>query len=551
MVRSGLVDGDQVERALEIQEETGERLGEILIDLGILEREDLLRNLARQLSVSYYDLEANPPAPEVARLINARLARSHNVIPVDTDQNQIVLAMADPTDVSAQEDVRIFTGREVEPVLAKEDDISEAIERVFGVMESAERAMERLQERVEAARSPESILQAGEMEEDDPIVSLANNIIVQAVREEASDIHIEPEREKLRVRFRIDGNLREVMEPAKSVGQALVSRIKVMADLDIAERRLPQDGRFDFKVESREYDLRVSCMPTYYGEKISMRLLEKTGGVLGFPELGMDERLIEGFRSLLSQPYGMVLVTGPTGSGKSTTLAAALQELSRPEVNIVTIEDPIEYQIPGVNQTQVNPRAGLDFALALRHFLRQDPDIIMVGEIRDIETAQVAVRAALTGHKVFSTLHTNDAPGALTRLVDMGIEPFLVSSSVIGVMSQRLVRVLCGECRQKFQPPEDLLRRVGFEREDEIEELYRAGGCRACRDVGYRGRSGVFELLVVDEQIQRLVMQEVSTSELRNQARQAGMRSLAAHARQKVLAGETSLEEALKVIRSE
>lgn len=587
LIMKGALSPEQLEHALALQKVTGRRLGQVLVDLGLLKPEELLQVLSEQLGVRYWDLEAQPPDPAAARLISDRLARRFHLIPVLRDGERLIVAMAEPTNVEAQDEVAMLTGMDVEPVLAREEDILLAISRVFGVMESVEEAVRRsggggraagsaagLQPQAarpgaplpwgEGPPAPGLPLQvpprgerpgpagnghAAEMDlsQEAPIIRLVDGILSQAVREGATDIHLEPQEDRLRIRFRVDGFLREATSAPAALQQAIAARIKVMAGLNISERRLPQDGRFSISVDGREWDVRVATMPTFLGEKVALRLLNKESGVLGLGELGLDPQALERLKQLLKNPHGMILVTGPTGSGKSTTLAAALRFLNSDQRNIVTVEDPIEHRVPGVNQTQVNPRAGLTFGIALRHLLRQDPDVVMVGEIRDAETAEIAIKAALTGHLVLSTLHTNSAAAALVRLTDMGVEPYLVASAVSGILGQRLIRLLCSECRDPFLPGPDVAAALGLTEETEAR-LYRARGCRTCRNTGYRGRSAIFELLVMDEPIRRLAQARADAETIEKAAVAAGMATLLQAGRARVLAGETSVDELLRVV---
>lgn len=542
LVNHGLITVKQLDEALEEQRSRGGRLGEILVRRGFVDQETVLQAVARQLGVPYHDLRRDPPDPKAARLVSEWVARRHRVVPVRLEGDRLVVAMVDPTNVMAIDDIRRLTSLAVSPVLAAEEDIDSAIQHVFGVVETAQRAAQAVR-RTPAAPAPTQ--SPASSPSDGPVAELVQNLLVTAVHEGASDIHIEPLPDHMRVRMRVDGVLREVTrQPASLIGP-VISRLKVLAELDIAERRLPQDGRFTTRVDGREIDYRISTIPTIHGEKAVLRLLDKSARSPDLTSLGFPPDLLRTWQQLLARPHGMLLITGPTGSGKSTTLAASLSYLSDDSRNILTIEDPVEYELPGVVQTQVNVRAGFTFDVALRHFLRQDPDIIMVGEIRDRQTAEMAVQAALTGHLVLSTLHTNDAPSALTRLIDMGVEPFLIGASVIGVLAQRLVRRLCLHCRVPFEPPQALVDRLGLPTGPGTC-YYTAVGCRLCH-AGYRGREGVFELMVVSERLRGLLSRGAEAGEVFRVAVDEGMVPLRSAGLEKAAAGVTSLEEVLRV----
>lgn len=545
LLKEQLITPEQLQQALERQSGTGKLLGEVLVDLGYITRHALFTAVAKQLGVAYYDLKKSPVLPWVARLLSSNLARRHRVLPVDIKDDRLILAMENPCDVVAQEEVRLATGREVEPVLADPEQLRAAIEQVYSVFENAEKAMARLQ--VKQTPLGEAATPGGD-ESGTPITKVVEGILHGAVYQNASDVHIEPQEKRLRVRYRINGSLEEVMSQPISLHPFIVTRIKVMANMDIAERRLPQDSRFTLIVDGRPCHFRVSTMPTEYGEKVVCRVFNKSATSVPLDALGMEPAVLARFQAILKSPFGMVLVTGPTGSGKSTTLAAALNYINTPDKNIVTVEDPVEYLIPGINQTQVSPRAGLTFSLALKHFLRQDPDIIMVGEIRDQETARTAITAALTGHLLLSTLHTNDAVSSLTRLRDMGIESFLIASSMRGILAQRLVRVLCPECKEEYEASPEMLERLGLALTTGTR-FWRPVGCASCRYTGYQGRTGIFELMPVDEELRRAFLQGASDEELKRLAMQNGMQTIEQDGLQKARAGLTSLEEVLRVSR--
>ena len=547
VVEAGVVDRSGVARALAEQGNGNERLGQALVRLGLASPKDVARALARQLGIAYVDLDEFVPEERALLAITEQLARQLQAIPLDLTDKTLRLGMVDPLDVLAADDVRRHTGYDVEIAVITNDHLL----RVLDAYPAPGEDVTSLTSAITASSANElEIDQLRNLVDEAPVVRLVNLIILQAVRQHASDIHVEPNEHRLGVRFRIDGVLYDAMAFPRHVHAAVVSRLKIMADIDIAERRLPQDGRIQLKVDDREIDLRVSTIPLVHGEAVVLRILDKTAGPLSLEQVGLLPEDRARFQALINSPYGIVLLTGPTGSGKTTTLYAILSILNSAKHKIISIEDPVEYHIAGVNQVQVNPRAGLTFAKGLRAFLRHDPDIIMVGEIRDEETARIAVHAALTGHQVFSTLHTNDAVGALTRLVDMGIEPFLVASSVIGVVAQRLVRVLCERCKQAYVAPPEVLESLGaLGAEDGHRTLYRPSGCEFCNRTGYRGRTGIFELMVVDEGIKTLVARGAPAATMKVEAIRAGMRTLANDGIEKARLGLTSLEEVLDTAR--
>ncbi len=554
----GAITAEQLTQALEIQRRSGGRLGRILVEMGAVSEGQLARGLARHWGLPYTELPEEDIAPDVARLIPTYLAQRHAVVAIERKQNRIVVAMSDPSNVVAIDDIRLLTGLDVEIVIASTDDLTRVQSRLYGITTDVEELLK--SSSAPGTGEPEiaqDIAPTEEMSlehlrtigEEAPIVRVVNQILTQAVRAGASDIHLEPHRRDLKVRFRVDGVLHDIMAPPKQVQAALISRVKILASMDIAERRLPQDGHVHLRVEGREFDLRVSSLPTVLGEKVVIRILDQSSVRVALNRIGMPAELLTGWEGLVNKPYGMIAVTGPTGSGKTTTLYTSLSRINTPERNIVSVEDPVEYQIPRVNQVQVNVRAGLTFARGLRSILRQDPDVVLIGEIRDKETAEIAVQASMTGHLVLSTLHTNDAPSAVTRLQDMGIEPFLITSSVIGVLAQRLVRVICSHCKEAYTPPVDALRRLGLDPEQEKEvRLYRGRGCDFCRATGYKGRLGVFELMLMNDRLRSLVISNAGVDALREAAQQDGMRTLRQDGVQKVLEGITTIEELLRVV---
>jgi type IV pilus assembly protein PilB len=546
LLEVGAVDSSKVSAAMEEQVQTKERFGQVLIRLGLASQKDIGRALARQLGFPYVDLDVVVPQETALLAVPEHLARQFQIVPLELTGRSLKLGMVDPLDVRAVDDVCRYTGCDVETTVVTHDHFLRVLSAYSGPDESAGLLTGELATR--ADRDLDVHLRS--MIDEAPVVRLVDLLLLRAIRQRASDIHIEPQKQHVRVRYRTDGVLYNGMTLPRRLHEVAISRLKIMAQIDIAQRRLPQDGRIQLKIDGREIDIRVSTIPTVYGEKIVLRILDKSTGPLALDRIGLlpdDRRRLE---SLVRKPHGIVLLTGPTGSGKTTTLYGILSKINSTGSNIVSIEDPVEYQIAGVNQVQVNFKAGLTFAGGLRSVLRQDPDIIMVGEIRDEETARIAIHAALTGHLVFSTLHTNDAAGALTRLVDMGIEPFLVASSVVGVITQRLARRLCDRCKRPYPSQPELLQIPGAlpAAGDLPVTFYRSHGCDLCNDIGYRGRTGVFEIMVVDEAIKALVARGAPASMIKAEARRAGMRTLVQDGLQKAMMGITSPEEALDVL---
>ncbi len=540
LVEAGLITPEQLAQALELQEAAGVRLGQVLVARGLVNDIDVAKTVAAQMGLSFIPDAELRPDPAVARLIPESLARRFLVLPLEERGDRLVLGMVDPFNVFAADEVRKIVGREITPVVVTERGLNKAVQQVY--------YLEGLPDAPPPARVEKKPgYRVREAAEDAPTVRLANSIIQRAIDERASDIHVEPQANGLRIRYRIDGVLQEALALPEAAHATLVSRLKIMAAMDISERRLPQDGRIQIKESDREVDLRVSTLPTIHGEKVVIRVLDKTRGVMQLAQLGFTPQTLERYLAAIKQPHGTVLVTGPTGSGKTTTLMATLQELNSPGKNIITVEDPVEYYIPGVNHVQINPKAGLGFASGLRAILRQDPNIIMVGEIRDRETAEIAIRAALTGHLVFSTIHTNDAAGALNRLVDMGVEPFLVASSVNAILSQRLVRLLCPRCKEPYVLAPGAAERAGLGLPDHPIRLFRAAGCPACNNTGYSGRVGLFEILTVTPAIRGLVTQKAVAGVIAGQAVAEGMRPLLEDSVDKAIRGLTTLEEVLRV----
>jgi len=549
LVEAGVITPEQLEEALrrqnaKLKDGKKERLGRILVELGYCTEEDIARVMADRTGIPFLLLESYPVDQAALSLISPETARRYRALPIGFEGGRLVVAMMNPSDIIAIDDLRILTGYDILPVVVPDSELEAAIEKFGQAGAGIEQAAE---------EEPAAEVVAGPAEATEkPAVQLANLIFNQAVRAGASDVHIELLEKSLRVRFRIDGVLHDVLHPPRRLHGSLVSRIKVMANMDIAERRVPQDGRTTLKVEGKTIDVRVASLPAAYGEKLTLRLLDRSVRLLTLEELGFPPGELARYQELMHLPYGFVLVTGPTGSGKSTTLYASLAALNSVDKHIITIEDPMEYRLDGVNQVQINPRAGLTFANGLRSILRNDPDIIMVGEIRDQETARIAVEAALTGHLVLATLHTNDAAGAITRLGDMGIEPFLTASSLVGVVAQRLARLLCLHCREPYELRRgELLASVPdfpFSDGEEVVRLYRPKGCLRCANTGYRGRTGVYELLRVSETIQRLTLERRSAREIKAAAVAEGMVTMRQDGLRKVRQGITSLEEIMRVI---
>lgn len=540
LIEKGLITEQDLNKALNIQNSSGEKLGEILLKMGVIKEEDLYSALAEIYNVPYVNLEDVAIDSNVVKLVPEYICRRYKVLPLKMDGDRIVVAMSNPVNIYALDDIRILTGKEVDPVLAPESQILQALDKIYTVQKGIEETLIDMGPTEEDVESPVEIL-----EDEAPVVRLVNLTITQAVQEGASDIHIEPTENDVKIRFRIDGVLYDMISPPKKIFPTLVARIKILSNMDIAERRIPQDGRFRVVSQGKIIDFRVSTLPTIYGEKIVLRLLDKSATLIGLEKLGFTENTLNKFNELISRPYGMILVTGPTGSGKTTTLYSALAKINTPEKNIITVEDPVEYQFTRINQVQINPKVGLTFATALRSILRQDPDIIMVGEIRDRETAEIAVQAALTGHLVLSTVHTNDAAGAITRLIDMGIEPYLVSSSLIGVLAQRLARRICARCKAPKKPTEEEIKILNLHPN---YTLYEGKGCEACRHTGYRGRIGIFELLIIDDDIRAMIVDRKPANIIRESAIRKGMVTLWEDAKLKVRDGITTYNEILRTV---
>jgi general secretion pathway protein E len=544
----GLISEDDLKNALALQQERRDKLGRILIDLGYIAERDVLAVLSDQLKIPIFSGEY-PAVPIEADRLPFRFLRMFNTLPVHLEANVLTVVMADPLDLETQNTIRLRTGFNLQVFLAAEADIQIQLERLYGGEE--ESTNEKLIETLgDFGADEENIEHLRDLASEAPVIRLVNLIISRAIECRASDIHIEPFERELRLRYRVDGVLQNMDPPPNPLRAAIISRIKLMAKLNIAERRLPQDGRIKLKVLGKEIDLRVSTLPTMYGESVVMRILDRSNSsLIDLRRLGFPDALYDKICQMTSKPHGIFLVTGPTGSGKSTTLYSALKRINSSVRKIITIEDPIEYQMDGINQIHVNPQIGLTFAAGLRHIVRQDPDVIMIGEIRDLETADIAIRSALTGHLVFSTLHTNDAPSAVTRLVDMGVEDYLLASSLIGILAQRLVRVTCKECKKPEKVPAGLFEEAGFDisGQGDTIELQRGAGCQRCDFTGYENRIGIFELLDIDDAMRQMIVKTADATVLKAEAIRSGMKTLKQDGWNKVLAGSTTPDEVLRV----
>ncbi len=554
LIKEGLLIQVQLDEALRFQKLSGRAIGDIIVDRGFVKENDLANALAKQLDIPFVSIADGSLSPSkndnLEKLIPQSFARNQMVIPLSKHLQSLTVALANPLDLLVIDNLKKITGYDINPVIATKGDIRESITKFYGSKDLLEEAVnssydiDDSREIINMSAARESLEDIVSRAEEAPVIKLVNLLLIQAVKEGASDIHVEPFREKINVRFRIDGILHKIAPPSQHLLLALVSRIKILSKMDIAEKRLPQDGGFTVKVEDRLIDLRVSVVPTIFGEKAVIRILDKESVSFELGKLGFSKKDLNIFKSAIDRPYGLVLVTGPTGSGKSTTLYSALNSIMTPKKNILTIEDPVEYQISGINQTQVKPNIGLTFAEGLHSFLRQDPDIIMVGEVRDLETAAICIRASLTGHLVLSTLHTNDAPSAVTRLIDIGIEPYLVASSLLLLMAQRLVRRLCPKCKRPTKMPEDIARRYKISKQD----IFEADGCDFCRNTGYKGRVAIHELLSVSQELRGLVANRADIAQIRDMAKRDGMKTLTEDGLAKVAEGITSLDEVMSSV---
>jgi type IV pilus assembly protein PilB len=553
LIAEGKITAEQLEEALLLQQEDRREIGQILLSLGYIDEADLAKSLAKRLRLEYIELTERDVDRGAATLVDQKVLRKHGAMPLRVENGRLVVAMSDPTNFYALEDLKMISGYPITPVVAVDEEIRRVQNKAFAMGEGVAEILE------EAAEGSVSLEDIGEVElgnavaDDAPIVRLVSSILQQAVAESVSDIHVEPRARQLAVRMRVDGVLREVMSVPPRLQNGVIARLKILAELDIAERRLPQDGRFSVRLGGQKVDLRVATLPTVFGEKIVLRLLDTANVQVDLKGLGFAPEVLQRYESVFRRPYGTILVTGPTGSGKSTTLYATLKELNTPEKNIITVEDPVEYRMAGINQIQVNLKAGLTFASGLRSILRSDPDVVMIGEIRDVETAKISVQAALTGHLVLATLHTNDAPAAVTRLTDMGVEPFLISSAVDCVIAQRLARRLCERCKRPAEVEEEALSDLGFPFERFAQEdggfnFHEAVGCERCGGMGYRGRIGIYEMMVVGEETRDLVLKRASADEVRRVAEEEGMIPLKADGLIKAARGITTIEEVLRTV---
>lgn len=559
LIKEGLITEEQLEKAIQVQKQEGKRIGEVLVKLDLVTEKDIVVTLGKQLNIPYASLAKGllepDPNQDLDKLVPENFARQYWLIPLSRNLNSLTVAFADPLDVIMMDNLKKMTGCEINPIVASKSDIIQGMDKFYGEKNLLQEAVSESYEAETGVIEIEQPLEEESLSldtliakaEEAPVVKLVDLFLRQAIKDRASDIHIEPLEETISVRYRIDGVLYEVPPPARHLFLAIISRIKILAKLDIAEKRLPQDGAFVVKVENKIIDLRVSTIPTVHGEKVVLRILDKSQVPLDLAQLGFEPKDLENYRKAIKSPWGLIFLTGPTGCGKSTTLYATLNEIKTPHKNLLSIEDPVEYRLDGINQVQVKPDIGLTFANGLRAFLRQDPNIIMVGEVRDLETAQICVRAALTGHLVLSSLHTNDAPTAIGRLVDIGVSPYLITPSLLLVGAQRLVRKLCPECKEAYEPTSEVLAKVKLT----ADLLYRPRGCDYCNQTGHRGRSAIFEIMVMNERLREAIARGASYQQLREAARETGMKTLYENGLKKVEQGITSLEEALSVVMIE
>lgn len=557
LLEAGLITEDQLKQALLGQKKRGVKLGQYLTLEGIITDSQVTDVVCRQLRLQKYNPDDYPEDTGLKDLIPANIAQKYHLVPLRKNGHLLTVAMTDPLDIEALDTAEVLTDVEVEPVICTEKELTELISRIYGTYSALGGIVDNIKDMQYDADAmtdvePTTYMEVDslqDMAEQEPVVRLVNSIISNAVQQGASDIHISPEKDYAHVRFRVDGRLHDVPAPAKSMILPVVSRIKILSNMDVAKSRVPQDGRFTVKMENKEINIRVSVIPTIFGENLVMRLLDMSTGVYTLERLGMSEEDRKKIEAVIEKPYGMILSTGPTGSGKSTSLYSILKELNKPDVNIITVEDPVEYRMEGVRQVQLNRKAGMTFASSLRSILRQDPDIIMIGEIRDEETAGIAIRAALTGHRVLSTIHTNDAASAITRLLVLDVETFLVSSVVLVSFAQRLMRTICPNCKEPYIPPEEALAVWGLLDMAKDTDFQRGKGCTSCMNTGYKGRTGVYEVLVIDEMVQDMILKKKSAQEISSAAKEAGrFRTLRDDAADKVFQGITTLEEAASVV---
>ena len=554
LIERGKLDQVNLERALRLQQDGGEKLGALLVTLGLCSQRDVAEAFAHQLSLPLIDASGYPEFPILEERVSARFLREARALPVSEDEAELGLAMVDPTDAYTVGAFEMVTGRAVRPMVAIPTELEAALERLYGAGKSAVgQLIGDVETRTDELAFDADVQQLKDLASEAPVIRLVSLLITNALEMRASDIHIEPFENRLIVRYRIDGVLHEVESPPKRLSAAVISRIKIMANLDIAERRLPQDGRIRLRIQGKEIDLRVSTLPTMHGESVVMRILDKGHVALDFKKLGFENDTLKTFLDVLLQPHGILLVTGPTGSGKTTTLYTALDRLNQPDVKILTVEDPVEYQMSGINQIQVKPQIDLTFANALRSIVRQDPDVIMIGEIRDLETAQIAVQSALTGHLVLSTVHTNDAPSTVNRLLDMGVEDYLLTSTVIGILAQRLVRKLCEHCKEPYVALPELVEQMKLAKfsSDAKITLWHAKGCSHCAQTGYTGRICITEIMPMTDGLRSLVMKHANAADLRTEAIRAGMVSMYEDGLRKAVKGVTTFEEVLRATRED
>ena len=553
LIKANLLTDELLKQALQDQNRVNLKLGQYLVRKGLVGEYNLVETLSKQLNIDKYNTDQYPFDPSLSQLIPVEYAQKYQIAPIRKKGRLLTIATADPLDINALDTIERMTNCEVEPSVGTEREINQLISNLYGIQSGMNTALEDLEIEARAENSNEQdedvqVASLQDMAGEAPVIRLVNTIFSQAVREGASDIHISPQQNTVQVRFRMDGKLHDVQAPRKSSFLAIVARIKILANMDITISRVTQDGRFTLKMDRKEINVRVSSIPTIYGENLVLRLLDTSGSVYTLDGLGMIASDIDKIRSIINKPYGMILSTGPTGSGKSTSIYAILNELNRPDSNIMTLEDPVEYRIDNIRQVQLNRKAGMTFASGLRTILRQDPDIIMLGEIRDPETAAVAVQAAQTGHRLLSTVHTNDAAGAISRFIDMNVEPFLISSVLLASFAQRLVRTICPYCKENYQPPKEALKAVGLDGSEDAK-FQRGKGCNQCMNTGYKGRTGVFEVLINDEMIQHMILERRPAQEITWEAKKSGrLRTLQEDAASKVLLGITTLEEAATAV---
>ena len=555
LIDEGLISHERLTQALEEQKKAGLKLGQFLTRMGIVNESQIIDLLSRQLKISRYHPDEYPLEMDLADHFTIEVAQKHQISPLKKKGRLLTIAMVDPLDINALDYIEVLTNSEVEPVVCSERELNQLISSLYGtqsglgtIMENMEiKTQEEGQQEAQPDKEEVQVASLQDMAGEAPVVRLANSIFAQAIRDGASDVHISPQQNSVQLRFRIDGKLMDVPSPPKSLFLPIIARMKILSNMDITISRIPQDGRFTLKLDKKEINVRVSTIPTIYGENMVLRLLDTSGGVYSLDRLGMNVADMEKINQVSHKPYGMILSTGPTGSGKSTSLYAILNSINKPDINIMTLEDPVEYRINNIRQIQLNRRAGMTFAGGLRSILRQDPDVIMVGEIRDPETAAISVQAAQTGHRVLSTVHTNDAAGAISRFIDMGIEPFLVSSVLLVSFAQRLVRTVCPYCKESYDPSEKALASLGIDPKDAQNANFQRGrGCYQCKNTGYKGRTGIFEVLVNDETVQEMILRRAPSQDIARAAVEAGnLRTLQKDAAQKVLKGVTTLEEAL------